>query len=216
MLSIRIFIFKQIVLEIGPMYKCGPFWWKAATPGSNGLMGNGPFWRKTATSFFMKVYESGHPKIQNEGPFSNTFCILLFSTGQYWLLQNRGRYRLRSFFSFDKISGSNLQFSNRPITKSEYAWVIITQLFGWDLTFKIRFKNRLDFFSINDAGWFPRKNDFWNFMGRYSWKKSGFFFQKWRWVISQNSFFQIEVGFFFQEWRWVISRFLDFFSRIHG
>ena len=55
----------------------------------------------------------------------------------------------------------------------------------------------MDFFSKNDAGSVPKKISFLKIMILYSWKNTGFFFQKWRWLSSQNSIFWIFVGFFF-------------------
>ena len=69
----------------------------------------------------------------------------------------------------------------------------------------------LDFFSRNDAYSVPEKYFFQKFMTIYPGKKSGFFFQKWRLLISQKAIFEFWLDFFFQEWRLLISRLLDFF-----
>ena len=71
----------------------------------------------------------------------------------------------------------------------------------------------LDFFSREDAYSVPEKYFFQKFMTIYPGKKSGFFFQKWRLLISQKAIFGILAGFFFQEWRLLISRLFDFFPR---
>ena len=71
----------------------------------------------------------------------------------------------------------------------------------------------VDFFPKMTLAQFP-KNSFSKIMILYSWKNSGFFFQIWRWLSSQNPSFWIFVGFFSKNDASSVPGFW-IFSRIH-
>ena len=118
-------------------------------------------------------------------------------------------------------SGSVISGKNYPFQLSHFNY--FDEFFEknefWEMSKRHSWKKNpnlflsLDVFSRDDAYSFPEKYFFHKFMIIYTGKKSGYFFQKWRLLISQKAIFGILAGFFFQEWRLLISRLLDFFPR---
>ena len=78
------------------------------------------------------------------------------------------------------------------------------------------FLKLMDFFPKNDAYTVPKICSCKKIMTKYSWKKSGFFFQKWRSQTFPKFDFWIFVWIFFPKMTLAQFPVFGFFSKIHG